>query len=72
MTNTEILSKYNKQSRQLSKLFSWLDENEIQLNEICKEDVELFFKINPGARNTGRNIKQSLKQVLQGEGFLKL
>lgn len=69
MTNTEILSKYNKQSRQLSKLFSWLDENEIQLDEICKEDVKLFFKVNPGARNTGRNIKQSLKQVLQGEGL---
>lgn len=69
MTNTEILRKYSKQSRQLSKLFSWLDENEIQLNEICKEDVELFFKINPGARNTGRNIKQSLKQVLQGESL---
>ena len=47
MTNTEILSKYNKQSRQLSKLFSWLDENEIQLDEICKEDVELFFKVIP-------------------------
>ena len=67
MTNTEILKKYPKQGRQLSKLFAWLDEYEIQLSEVCKGDIELFFKANPSARNTGRNIKQYLKQVMEGE-----
>ena len=67
MTNTEILKRYSKQERQLSKLFAWLDENEMQLNEIGKEDLELFFKVNPKSRNTGRNIKLALKQVLESE-----
>lgn len=66
----DILQKYElSHQRQLSKLFSWLDENNISLQEFVKEDLELFFKTNRQARNTGKQIKIRLKQVLVGEGL---
>lgn len=61
--------KYEKQKKWLSKLFSWLDENEISLKELCKEDLELYFKTSKQARKTGFQIKTCLKQVLDGEGL---
>ena len=66
----DILQKYElSHQRQLSKLFSWLDENNISLQEFVKEDLELFFKTNRQARNTGKQIKIRLKQILVGEGL---
>lgn len=69
MNNIELLDKYTKQKRQLSKLFAWLNENEISLKEFTKEDLELYFEVNKQARNTGKQIKICLKQVLNGEGL---
>ena len=67
--NIEILDRYEKQKRRLSKLFVWLDENEISLTELAKDDLTLYFKVSKQARNTGKYIKTALKQVLVGEGL---
>lgn len=67
--NIEILDRYEKQKRRLSKLFAWLDENEISLTELTKDDLTLYFKVSKQARNTGKYIKTALKQVLVGEGL---
>lgn len=72
MSNIDILKRYQSQERQLSKLFFWLDENEMSLQELTKEDLELFFKISKSARGTNGQIKIKLKQVLDGEGIPSL
>lgn len=65
--NIKILDRYEKQKRRLSKLFTWLDENEISLKELTKKDLILYFKSSKQTRNTGKYIKTALKQVLIGE-----
>lgn len=62
-------NKYAKQKKWLSKLIAWLDENEIELKDLCKEDLELYFRASKQARKTGTQIKTCLKQVLDGEGL---
>lgn len=61
--------KYEKQKKWLSKLIAWLSENDIDLKDLCKEDLELYFKISKQARKTGTQIKTCLKQVLDSEGL---
>ncbi len=69
MSNIDILKKYPKQEKRLTKLFNWLDRNEISLNELAKEDLELYFKTVKNAKNTGEMLKSCLKQVLIDEGL---
>ena len=69
MKNIDILKRYQEQQRQLSRLFSWLDENDMTLKELTKDDLELYFKLSKNTRGTNKLIKTNLRQVLQGEGI---
>lgn len=65
----EILQKYPHQERRLKKLFNWLDENGITLNDLGKGELELYFRTVKNAKNTGEFLKSSLHQVLESEGL---
>lgn len=69
MKNIDILKRYSQQERQLSRLFSWLDENDMTLQELAKDDLELYFKLSKNTRGTNKLIKTNLRQVLEGEGI---